>query len=125
MPIFGPIVSDRKYRRFGVLDLEWVPGETLLLPVNTTVQIEGLSEEQRLPLPAVRCMTSPLKIRLAGYYDRQPATLGDNDSEPEMIEKYQCFETVRDLIDTILVRETRGMWFFAHAGGLASSDLSK
>ena len=123
MPIFGPIVSDRKYRRFGVLDLEWVPGETLLLPVNTTVQIEGLSEEQRLPLPAVRCMTSPLKIRLAGYYDRQPATLGDNDSEPEMIEKYQCFETVRDLIDTILVRETRGMWFFAHAGGLADMEF--
>ena len=38
MPVFNPIRSERKLRRFGVLDLEWVPGETLPELVNTEVQ---------------------------------------------------------------------------------------
>lgn len=119
MPVFGPIISDRKYRRFGVLDLEWVPGEPLPLPINTEVEIEGLRARHKLPLPAARRLTSPLKIRLAGYYDHQVAGADDGVGEPEVIERYQCFESVRALIDFILVRENRSMWFFAHAGGLA------
>ena len=123
MPVFGPITSDRKYRRFGVLDLEWVPGETLPLPLNTEVEIEGLREGHKLPLPAARRLTPPLKIRLAGYYDHQVAGTDDGKGEPEVIERYQCFESVRALIDFILVRENRSMWFFAHAGGLADMEF--
>ena len=80
MPVFGPILSDRKKRRFGVLDLEWVPGEILPLPVNTTVRVEGLSEEFKIPLPVAKRMTDPLKIRLAGYYDQ---IVVDHDEEGE------------------------------------------
>lgn len=123
MPVFGPIISDRKLRRFGVLDLEWVPGEQLPLPINTTVEIEGLHDEQRLPLPLGKRMTSPLKVRLAGYYDQQVVDLEGESAEPETVERYQCFETVRGLVDFLLVRENRGNWFFAHAGGLADMEF--
>ena len=123
MPVFGPIVSDRKYRRFGVLDLEWVPGELLPLPLNTPVKIEGLRDEYKLPLPVAKRMTSPLKIRLAGYYDHQEVNLDDEAAEPQVVERYQCFETVRELIDFILTRENRGNWFFAHAGGLSDMEF--
>jgi len=67
MPVFGPIISERKIRNFGVLDLEWVPGESLPLPVNTEVEIEGIHEICKLPLPVSKRMTSPLKLRMAGY----------------------------------------------------------
>lgn len=127
MPVFGPIVSERKLRRFGVLDLEWVPGEQLPLPVNTTVRIDRISEEHRLPLPVNRRMTEPLKVRLAGYYERRPEDPGEGSGEPvkepEMAGKYQGFDTVRDLVDYILVRDRRAMWFFAHAGGLADMEF--
>jgi hypothetical protein len=123
MPVFGPIVTDRKKRRFGVLDLEWVPGEILPLPVNTTVRVEGLSEEFKIPLPVARRLTEPLKIRLAGYYDQVTIEHEAEGEEPEVVERYQCFETVRDLIDFMLVREHRGDWFFAHAGGLADMEF--
>ena len=66
MAVFGPILSDRKYRRFGVLDLEWVPGEALPLPVNAEVEIEGIHEIYKLPLPVAKRTTSPLKLRMAG-----------------------------------------------------------
>ena len=123
MPVFGPIVSDRKKRRFGVLDLEWVPGEILPLPVNATVRVEGLSEEFKISLPVAKRLTEPLKIRLAGYYDQVVVNLDENGKEAEVAERYQCFETVRDLIDFMLVREHRGCWFFAHAGGLADMEF--
>jgi hypothetical protein len=126
VPVFGPIVSERKLRKFGVLDLEWVPGESLPLPVNTAVRIDGISDEHRLPLPVSRRMTEPLKVRLAGYYERQPvdpSESGEPEGEPEMVGQYQCFATVRDLVDHILVRDRRAMWFFAHAGGLADMEF--
>lgn len=123
MPVFGPILSDRKKRRFGVLDLEWVPGEILPLPVNTTVRVEGLSEEFKIPLPVAKRMTDPLKIRLAGYYDQIVVDHDEEGEEAEVAERYQCFETVRQLVDFMLVREHRGCWFFAHAGGLADMEF--
>ena len=124
MPVFGPILSERKIRNFGVLDLEWVPGEALPLPVNTEVEIEGLHDIYKLPLPVAKRMTSPLKLRMAGYYD-QP-DVGDvtgDGAEVSRIERYRSFDTIRDLLDFMLVRETRGMWFFAHAGGLADMQF--
>ena len=51
MPVFGPITTDRKQRRFGVFDLEWVPGESLPLAVSAAVEIEGLREGCKVPLP--------------------------------------------------------------------------
>ena len=124
MAVFGPIISDRKYRRFGVLDLEWVPGEPLPLPVNTEVVIEGIHETYKLPLPVARRTTSPLKLRMAGYYDQQKTGDLDGDlAEETRIERYQSFGTIHDLLDFMLSRETRGMWFFAHAGGLADMQF--
>ena len=124
MAVFGPILSDRKYRRFGVLDLEWVPGETLPLPVNTEVVIEGLHESCKLPLPVAKRTTSPLKLRMAGYYDQQMVGEEDGDGgEAARVERYQSFETIHDLLGFMLTREMRGMWFFAHAGGLADMQF--
>ena len=122
MAVFGPIISDRKYRRFGVLDLEWVPGEALPLPVNVEVEIEGIHEIYKLPLPVAKRTTSPLKLRMAGYYDQQKVGEGD-EGEAARIERYQSFETIHDLLDFMLTREMRGMWFFAHAGGLADMQF--
>ena len=124
MAVFGPIVSDRKYRRFGVFDLEWVPGEPLPLPVNAEVVIGGIHETYKLPLPVAKRTTSPLKLRMAGYYDQQKVgELDGDEGEATRIERYQSFGTVRDLLDFMLTRETRGMWFFAHAGGLADMQF--
>ena len=124
MPIFGPILSERKIRQFGVLDLEWVPGESLPLPVNAEVEIEGLSDIYKLPLPVSKRMTSPLRLRMAGYYDQPTvADLSGDGGEVARIERYRSFETIKDLLDFMLVRETRGMWFFAHAGGLADMQF--
>lgn len=118
MPVFGPIKTDRVLRKYGVFDLEWVPGETLPDVVNTEVEVEGLREPFRVPLPPGRRMTSPLRLRIAGYYDQVPVS-DDTGGEPEVEERYQCFETIRDLLGFILTRENRGCWYFAHAGGLA------
>ena len=122
MPIFGPILSERKMRRFGVLDLEWVPGETLPLPINTEVEIEGITNICRIPLPVDKRMTGPLQVRVAGYFDKRPVCI-DGEEEPEMVGRYDSFSNVKLLVDHILTRENRGMWFFAHAGGLADMEF--
>ena len=122
MPVFNPIRSERKLRRFGVLDLEWVPGETLPELVNTEVRIDGIRKKLRIPLPVFKRMTGPLQLRLAGYYDQVPAA-AEGDDEPEMQERYRHLSTIRELVDYLLVREMRGNWFFAHAGGLADMQF--
>lgn len=124
MPVFGPIKTERKVRRFGVLDLEWVPGEPLPMPQNTEIAIEGIHETYTIPLPVSKRMTDPLQIRMAGYYDQQPEEMASNEEgEPDMVERYKSFTTVRELVDFMLSRENRGMWFFAHAGGLADMEF--
>src|SRR5437763_1077284 len=121
MPVFGPIATNRKTRRFGVIDLEWVPGEHLPLPVNTTVEVEGVRDACRISLPVRKRATGPLQLRLAGYYDQVRA--GDDDDEEAVLEKrYQCFGSVRGLLSKVLTRDKRRMWFFAHAGGLADME---
>lgn len=122
MPVFNPIRSEQKLRRFGVLDLEWVPGEALPVLVNTEVKVEGVRTRVRIPLPVPKRMTGPLELRVAGYYDQQPSG-AEEDDEVEMAERYQYFTTVRQLVDFMLVRENRGNWFFAHAGGLADMQF--
>ena len=122
MPVFNPITSERKLRRFGVLDLEWVPGEILPALVNTDLKIDGIRRKMSVPLPVSKRMTTPLQLRVAGYYDQQPAS-EDDGAEPSMNERYHCYNTIRELLDAILVRENRGNWFFAHAGGLADMQF--
>ena len=125
MPVFNPITSDRKLRRFGVFDLEWVPGEALPPLVNTLLQIEGIRSPVRVPLPAVKRSTEALQLRLAGYYDQQAADIDsdETESEVEVVERYQHFTSVSELVNFLLVREHRGNWFFAHAGGLADMQF--
>ena len=123
MPVFGPITTDRRVRRFGVFDLEWVPGEPLPQPVSAAVEVEGLGEGCKIPLPPRRVVTGPLQLRMAGYYDWQRVGGDDEEGEAERVERYQSFQTVRDLLDFMLSRENRGMWFFAHAGGLADMQF--
>lgn len=120
-PVFNPITSERKLRRFGVLDLEWVPGETLPDLVNTEVEVEGVTTRTTLPLPVSKTATGALGLRLCGYYDHEPEE-GD-DGEVQAEGRYRHFTTVRDFLAAVLVRETRGMWFFAHAGGLADMQF--
>lgn len=122
MAVFGPIKSERKLRRFGVLDLEWVPGEPLPELVNTEVSIAGISDTFRIPLPVSKRMTEALRLRLAGYYDQVPSG-GDGDDDLEMEERYDGLKSIKQLVDRILVRENRGNWFFAHAGGLADMQF--
>lgn len=122
MPVFGPITSERKVRRFGVLDLEWVPGEQLSAPANAIAEIEGIHSTFTVPLPVARRMTSPLQLRIAGYYDRIEQEVGEG-CELDLVERYRCYASVADLVESILVRENRGMWFFAHAGGLADMQF--
>jgi len=126
MPVFNPITSDRKRRRFGVFDLEWVPGEALPPLVNTLVKIDGIREPVRVPLPVVKRLTGALQLRLAGYYDQQPVDLDDDSgggSDVELVERYHHFTSVKELLNFLLVREHRGNWFFAHAGGLADMQF--
>ena len=133
MSVFGPINTERTLRRFGALDLEWVPGEVLPMPERTTLDIEGISTPLVVNLPAAKTRTRPLELRLAGYYDQQPekrderAYDSDNDSSfsdsPVMVERYESFKTIAELIDFMLVREHRGMWFYAHAGGLFDMEF--
>ncbi len=122
MPVFNPIRSERKLRRFGVIDLEWVPGEALPILVNTEVRVAGIRKKLRVPLPVHKRMTSSLRLRLAGHYDQVPAE-GNDEDELVLEERYQRFTTIRDLVNHILVRENRGSWFFAHAGGLADMQF--
>ena len=123
MSEFGPITSDRKIRRFGALDLEWVPGEVLPLPESTELLISGISKPLTINLPPRQVRTGPLQLRLAGYYDQMPASDDELDSDPVMVERYEHFTTISDLIDFLLVREHRGMWFYAHAGGLFDMEF--
>ena len=62
---------------------------------------------------------------MAGYYDQIAADLDSDasDSEVEVVERYQHFGTIKELVNFLLVRETRGNWFFAHAGGLADMQF--
>jgi hypothetical protein len=120
--VFNPIKSTRKLRRFGVLDLEWVPGETLPTLVNTLVKVEGIRTPVKIPLPVSKRMTSALKLRLAGYYDQQ-ARGSDDEDEVVMEECYRRFNSIREQVDFLLTRERRGDWFFAHAGGLADMQF--
>jgi hypothetical protein len=125
MPVFNPIKTDRKLRRFGVFDLEWVPGEVLPALVNTVVEVEGIHTPLRVPLPVAKRMTTALQLRMAGYYDQIAADMDseDSDSEIEITERYQHFTSIKELINFLLVREHRGNWFFAHAGGLADMQF--
>ncbi len=122
MPVFSPIKSERKLRRFGVVDLEWVPGEALPLLVNTEVEVDGIREVLRIPLPVAKRMTEALRLRLAGHYDQVPVGT-ENDEEVELEERYTAHKSIRALVDAILTRENRGSWFFAHAGGLADMQF--
>jgi hypothetical protein len=121
MSEFGPITSDRKIRRFGALDLEWVPGEVLPLPESTELHIAGISKPLVINLPPRKVRTDALVLRLAGYYDQVPTS--EDGEDAEMVERYEHFTTIADLIDFLLVREHRGMWFFAHAGGLFDMEF--
>lgn len=117
-------MTERKLRRFGVLDLEWVPGEVLPMPERTTLAVEGISEPLVVNLPPHKTRTSPLELRLAGYYDHCPESDdGDEDGEPVMAERYEVFKTVAELLEFMLVRQHRGMWFYAHAGGLSDMEF--
>jgi len=120
LAIFGPITSERKRRDFGVIDLEWVPGEILPLPRAAMSSAEGIRSGFKIPLPVGKRMTSPLKLRIAGYYEM---TEEDRGEDTVSVEDYQCFNTISDLLSHTLVRERRGMWFYAHAGGLADMQF--
>jgi hypothetical protein len=122
MAILNPIVSDVSPRTFSVIDLEWVPADPLPLPVNTFVEIEGMRQGVRIPLPVGRRSTEPLKLRLAAYYDQVETTDYETD-EPTKEERYECFTSVADLLDAILTSDNRGRWFYAHAGGLSDMEF--
>jgi len=121
MAILDPITSPAKLRDFAVIDLEWVPAPHLPLPEHTTLEFEGMVHTIRIPLPVLLRQTDPMQVRLASCYDQ----LRDSESsdEPEFTERFVSFPTVRELIDTILVRENRHKWFYAHAGGLADMEF--
>jgi len=121
MPIFGPIDSKRSVRNFGVIDLEWIPGETLDPPINAPVEITGLKSTVTIPISTGKKSTEPLKLRVAGYYHTETTTM--DNKETEEVPRYYSFLSIRSLLDTILTRENRGMWFFAHAGGLADMQF--
>jgi hypothetical protein len=121
VPVFGPIKTERSLRRFGVFDLEWVPGEVLPPLRQAEVQVDGIREPVNIPLPATKRMTDPLRLRMAGYYDKQ--IVDEEGDDPQLVENFQSFATVRELLDNILTREHRGQWFFAHAGGLADMQF--
>lgn len=125
MAILNKITTPPKWREFSVIDLEWVPGETLPLPKNTRVEVEGMRGTFTVPLPVSKRQTEPLKLRLAAYYDEVEDEAYDHaeGDEAVSVERYESFTTVKELLDTILVRENRGRWFYAHAGGLADMEF--
>jgi len=119
--LLNPITSPAKLRDFSVIDLEWVPGERLPLPVNTPVAVEGIRAPCRIPLPVGRKTTDPLKLRLASVYEMvDDAEEGD---EPQLVEQFESFTSVRQLIDHILTSKNRARWYYAHAGGLADMEF--
>jgi hypothetical protein len=118
---FSPITSERTLRKFGVLDLEWVPGEVLPSLVSTKLEIEGITRPLTITLPPTKKRTKPLQLRLAGYYDQ--VSTDDVEGEPVMAERYRHFLTAAELIEFMFTRENRGMWFFAHAGGLSDMEF--
>jgi len=121
--VLSPITTEPNLRSFGVIDLEWVPARRLPLPASTLVDVEGMRTRCRIPLPPKERVTEPLQVRMAAVYDvcRRRGG-GERLDEPEVEERYAWFPTVSELIDAILVRENRGRWFYAHAGGL--SDMA-
>lgn len=121
MPVLSPITTPPKWRKFSVIDLEWVPGEALPLPVNTTVEVEGMRGTFSIPLPVAKRQTGPLQLRLAAVYNETVEE--DESDEPVGVENYESFSTVRELLDSILTRENRGRWFYAHAGGLSDMEF--
>ncbi len=121
MAILGPITSERRKRSFGVIDLEWVPARRLPMPEHTEVSVDGV-RPFRIPLPVADRISEPLKVRLASLYDVRK-DVDEYGDEVITDEKFECFETVRELIDSLLVRENRGRWFYAHAGGLADMEF--
>jgi hypothetical protein len=76
-----------------------------------------------VPLPPRKVATKPLQLRMAGYYDQQVVGSDEDGDEVERVEQYQSFTTVRELVDFLLSRDHRGMWFFAHAGGLSDMQF--
>ncbi len=123
MAILGPITSDRDKRSFGVIDLEWVPGRALDLPRNTRVEFAGMYGTCNIPLPTKDRQTEPLQLRLAGYYDEGLPEPDDELNEHVSAPRYECFESIEDLLGFVLTRENRGRWFYAHAGGLADMEF--
>lgn len=121
MAVLNPITTPPKWREFSVIDLEWVPGETLPLPRNTTVEVEGLRGSFTISLPVSKRQTGPLQLRLAAVYDE--VTDSEVSDDPVAVERYESYTTVRDLLDNILTRENRARWFYAHAGGLADMEF--
>ena len=93
------------------------------MPERTELEIEGITDPLTVNLPPAKTRTSPLKLRLAGYYDWQPGAGSEDDDEPVMVERYEVFKTVAELVEFMLVREHRGMWFYAHAGGLSDMEF--
>ena len=91
------------------------------MPERAVLQIDGIADPLVVNLPPSKTRTAPLELRLAGYYDQQP--VDENDDEPVMAERYEVFKNVADLVDFMLVREHRGMWFYAHAGGLSDMEF--
>ena len=109
-----------------MLDLEWIPGEVLPMPERAELEIEGITETLVVNLPPAKTRTAPLELRLAGYYDQQPVDEeggANGPGESVMAERYEVFRTVAELVDFMLVREHRGMWFYAHAGGLSDMEF--
>lgn len=125
MAVLNPITTPPKWRQFSVIDLEWVPGEQLPLPRNTVVEVEGLRGTFNIPLPVSKRQTGPLQLRLAAVYDEVTDEAYDHadGDEPVRVENYESFSTVKEMLDHILVRENRGRWFYAHAGGLADMEF--
>lgn len=91
------------------------------MPEHTEVHIPGL-DPFRIALPVGERVSEPLKVRLASLYDvtKETDEYGDDVVTEE---KFEAFETVKELVDSILVRENRGRWFYAHAGGLADMEF--
>lgn len=79
-------------RRFFTYDLEWIPGEELFTP------------GERGAYAVHKKQTDPLKHRMTGVYDG---------------ERYTRYSSVDAFLQGALISENRGVWFYAHAGGLA------
>jgi hypothetical protein len=121
--ILGPITSPRKRRSFAVIDLEWAPARRLKMPEHTSISVDGMTGTLRVPLPLKEVKSEPLKVRLASVFDMVKVDESDESEDPVLTESFECFETVRELLDCILTSSNRGRWFYAHAGGLADMEF--